>query len=761
MYETQTEIDAFFKCLVQFRPVKQLGKGGFGLALLVYDEVEEAQKVFKLPRDQETTNALIQEGANLRKLEELYHPNIIRLYQLGKVRLTWNDEVQDRYYLNMAYGGTSLRAKLGSLRIESDANGNPVCSGSGRRLPIEVAVRIACDACGGLEAAHGFRGAAIRMLHRDISPDNILIDDETGNARLSDFGLSRVIDRSSAVVSFGGKLPYMALECFRGAACMQSDIYSMGIVLYEMVTGDLPFPTYQDRLDRPARPPRDIDPDIPSQLNDVILHCLENDLKSRYQNAAELLIELRRIQAMLNPIPPRYTSLATLSDGRRLCDDADTGECVAIRLVCTDAPLAEFAHQCSRLEEMGSENIEIPLRHFHNEQFIGIVSRPPRSEELRHRFGKQGATTLDQIRDLCDVAARVCDILQELHNVGLCHGLLNCSSITEDSRGGRLHDLGATPVLRARRVIGKTAESLRGFEAALPFMSPQLLMATRDPIPADDVYSLGCILLFFLTGMEALDEDERVRLIAGGTVIEPNHNARAHNRLIPPNLAATVAKAMYFNPIDRFQKAAEFSVALREIRWPEDSVHGLIEDALAMFSEGGSPKELLEASSYLDQALSVAPGSLDAHAARGKLYFRDGSYRYAVEEFEKVSRVCASHTIFDLLGQSYSKWGQDSRAIEAYRKALEVNEDPGTLDRLGRCLNKAGRHTEAQLVMKRALEVEPDESIRERRRLLLQSWKQGASTPAEKDDDVEDQNTNIQKVFRPRSGEPKRHDESR
>src|SRR5207248_10448744 len=116
MYETQAELDAFFACLFQFHPVRKLGEGAFGIAILVFDDVEQIYKVFKLPRDRRTNDALLEEGANLRKLSELLHPNIIRLYQYGKVRMEWGGQVEDRYYINMAFGGSSLRAQLGPYR---------------------------------------------------------------------------------------------------------------------------------------------------------------------------------------------------------------------------------------------------------------------------------------------------------------------------------------------------------------------------------------------------------------------------------------------------------------------------------------------------------------------------------------------------------------------------------------------------------------------------------------------------------------------
>jgi serine/threonine protein kinase len=745
MYESQAEIDAFFDELIQFRPVRILGAGSFGVAILVYDEVEQNRKVFKLPRDQVTTDALLLEGNNLRRLEELYHPNIIRLYQLGKVRLHWSGEQQDRYYLNMAYGGTSLRHQLGDLHADLDENGNAIYSGSGRRLSVEDAVRIAVDVCDGLEAAHGFRGAPVRMLHRDISPDNILVDEESGVARLSDFGLSRVIDRSTALVSFGGKLLYMSPECARGQASVQSDVYSLGIVLYEMLTGQLPFSGFHARLEGSPRPPRSWFADIPEELNTITMRCLENDLDKRYKSAGELLRELRHVAASLQPIPQRYTKLGSLETAQWLCEDAETGERVAVRIACTTASLVEFAHQCNRLEELNDDRLEIPLRHFQNEQFIGIVSRPPRGRALADFLRPGGCRSLDEIAAICNALAGACEVLEPLHQHDACHGLLSPSCIAIETRGVRLYDLGTNPILRARRIAGSSPESMAYLDKALPYMSPQLIAATRDPSAADDVYSLGAILFNLLSGRAPLDDDERRQLLAGATVVEPGHNLRARNRLVPPALAILVAKSLYFNPQDRFQNAKEFGAALGKIRLLDDCIAAMIQDALEKGRQGG-PSDRLDACQILEEALGIAPGNVHVHRARGELYLLDGAYRYAVEEFEKVSRILPSHGVFDLLGQSYARWNKPEQAIDAYQKAIHHEENMATMDRLARELRKAGRADEAAEMMRRSIDREADPSLKERRRLILRSWESGESSVPQEESDEPDGPTDLAKT---------------
>ena len=745
MYETQAEIDQFFKCLFQFRPLKKLGEGAFGIAILVLDEVEQVRKVFKLPKDKRTTDALCKEGANLVKLSELLHPNIIRLHQFGKVRMEWNGVEEDRYYLNMAFGGSSLRSKLGPLRTELDENGNVKWSGSGSRLPLEEAVRIAVDVCKGLEAAHGFRDASIRMLHRDIKPDNILIDHETGIARLSDFGISRVIDRSSAQVSGAGSYPYMDPECFHSRATVQSDFYSLGVVIYEMVTGELPFSDFKQRLEGPPQPPTEIVPDLDADLEAVVLRTLETELSARYPAAGDLLSDLRKLQAKLNPLPSRYTRISRLDDGRCLSTDEETSQRVAIRLVRTAAPLSEFAHQCNLLESLNLSAVEIPLRQFSNEQFVGIVSREPRGSDLLERYGGKSLESLEKLHELCNTVARVCDLLASLHRAGLCHGFLSPSAIGIEAGEIWLRDSGNGPVLRARRVAGSADESIHDLGPLLPFMSPQMLAASHDPGPADDIYTLGAVLFTLLVGRPPLEQEDRHRLMLGGAVAEPSYNPRNGNPLVPPQVAGLVTKALRFNPHDRPRDMAEMAATFRACRWPQDTVGALIADALQAYPTGCSPAELLKACDRIDLALRIDPGNAEAHFARGVIYFRDGSYRYAVEEFDKVVRIAPSQEALDLLGQSYEAWNrQYERAIEAYGRALAFAECPSILHRLARLLNTTGRQQEAIRTMQRAVECETDESLRQRRLLILKQWTGGqaaavASTELFERDDAEPQ----------------------
>jgi tetratricopeptide (TPR) repeat protein len=232
-----------------------------------------------------------------------------------------------------------------------------------------------------------------------------------------------------------------------------------------------------------------------------------------------------------------------------------------------------------------------------------------------------------------------------------------------------------------------------------------------------------------------LEQEDRHRLMLGGSLAEPAYNPRAGNVLVPPRLAALVSKALRFNPHDRYATATEMAAALRAGRWPQDTVEALAQEALELFPPGAGPAALVQACERLALALQIDPGNPDAHLARGQIYLRDGSYRFAVEEFSKVVRICPSRDVFDWLGQCYERWeGQWARAVAAYEQALGFGDEPAILDRLARALRKLGRPRRAVHVLQRAIACESDESLRQRRLLILEQWHDGTAAGEPEDD---------------------------
>jgi eukaryotic-like serine/threonine-protein kinase len=187
-------------------------------------------------------------------------------------------------------------------------------------VPVRIAVAILCGALQGLHAAHetrGEKGDALGIVHRDISPQNILLGND-GAARLIDFGIAKAMGRvhSSQSGQLKGKLPYMAPEHVRGEATKQSDVFSAGVVLWELIAGRRLFAgeteietftnVLQAEIKAPSKLRRDtmrgaVEPTVARRLDDVILKSLERDVTKRFGTAREFAIALERV------IPPAST----------------------------------------------------------------------------------------------------------------------------------------------------------------------------------------------------------------------------------------------------------------------------------------------------------------------------------------------------------------------------------------------------------------------------------------------------------------------
>lgn len=257
----------------RYRIESMLGEGGMGAVYKAYDRELDRVVALKLLRPGLMTDAsaLQRFKQELLLASKVSHKNILRIHDLG--------DVSGLKFISMAF-------------VEGD-DLHGVLRKSGR-LPIDRAVEITRQLCGALEAAH-----AEGVVHRDLKPHNVLLD-AAGNAYVSDFGLAKSLEAGAVGMTRAGEFlgtpRYMSPEQVEGGKLdHRSDLYSLGLILYEMVTGEVPFTSdstlalmYQ-RVKQKPKDPRKLAPDIPDYLARIILRCLEKDPEKRYQNAREIL----------------------------------------------------------------------------------------------------------------------------------------------------------------------------------------------------------------------------------------------------------------------------------------------------------------------------------------------------------------------------------------------------------------------------------------------------------------------------------------
>jgi len=303
----ETPVEAFTRgsqFAQRYEIIEELGRGGMGKVYRVEDtkiREEIALKLIKpeISMDQKTIERFRNELKTARKIS---HRHVCRMFDMG--------EEKGLHYITMEYvDGEDLKNLIRRVG----------------RLDTDTVIKIGKQICQGLSEAH-----RLGVIHRDLKPSNIMIDRE-GNVRIIDFGIARSL-RTKGLTGSGimiGTPEYMSPEQAEGEEIdNRSDIYSLGVLLYEMITGVLPFSgdsalgvALKHKTEIPPDP-RELNTKVSDELCGVILKCLEKEKEKRFQEVDELLSEFRNIQEGL----PTTTGIRLPQEPPFMREDVETAE---------------------------------------------------------------------------------------------------------------------------------------------------------------------------------------------------------------------------------------------------------------------------------------------------------------------------------------------------------------------------------------------------------------------------------------------------
>jgi serine/threonine protein kinase/Tfp pilus assembly protein PilF len=340
----------------RYEIIEQLGKGGMGIAYRVFDRKLEDEVTLKIikPDIASDPSTVTRFRNELKLARKISHRNVCRMFDF--------DDLDGIFYLTMEYiPGQNLRGLINQMG----------------RVNVGKAVSVGIQICQGLGEAH-----RMGVTHRDLKPSNIMMDKE-GNVRIMDFGIARSMEAKGITGKniIIGTPEYMSPEQVEGLPVDgRSDIYSLGIILFEMLTGRIPFEektplrvALKHKYDSPPDP-RAHNAQLPESLSNLVLKCLEKDRDLRFQNTDSLLSELERIEKELSTAEREKPGEKTVEEDRHLIRNRKFWIYgLAAVLVVTLALVGIFSSKKAQGRVLDSVAV-LPFRNVNNQPEIELLS---------------------------------------------------------------------------------------------------------------------------------------------------------------------------------------------------------------------------------------------------------------------------------------------------------------------------------------------------------------------------------------------------
>lgn len=676
--------------LGHYRIVAKIGAGGMGDVYLARDEHLEREVAVKvLPpgtlADDIARRRFHKEALALSKLN---HPNIATIYDF--------DTQAEVDFLSMEYiDGSPLTTKIAASPLQE-----------------KEILHLAAQIAEGLKAAHQ-KG----IVHRDLKPSNLMVTLE-GRLKILDFGLARDVRPTEETASLTeplgavGTLPYMAPEQLTGEKIdARTDIFALGIVLYEMVCGRTPYPNSQwsllvaDILHFTPPPPRAVNPQLSIGLENIILKCIEKNPDRRYQSVGELLVDLERlISPGTDAVPSGFLSAMWQRRKRATISTLTIAIGVIVTLwIFGSRPALSFAPRDWLLvADFDNQTGETALDRSLNAAFAVTLEQSThanvypriRIKDALKRMGKPDAPVIDESlgREIC-VRENIRGLLTcAISKIGSKYTL---SARLVDPRTGtpvrsyietatnQDHVLDALGHIssRIRRDIGESLASLKKNDRPLPLVTTGSLQALKLYADGNDLWARG-------------KWQEGVNLLRQAVQADPDF-AMAH---------AALGRA-YFSHIynDPKQGREETEKALALANRTTDRERQFIQ---AQFQS--DLKHYDEATGLFQAYLATYPDDWGTRHNFATMLFNANRPQEAVDQFQEVLRI-APHDAgaYINLATTYDKMGDFPNALKAYDSAFKLEPTWITLGNLnqeyGFTLLESGDEAKAREVFAKAM----------------------------------------------------------
>jgi eukaryotic-like serine/threonine-protein kinase len=700
----------------RYRIEALLGQGGMGRVYKAYDKDLDRTVAIKVVRDGAIgeSDALKRFKQELVLASKISHKNILRIHDMG--------DVGGLRFISMAY--------VEGQDLQHIIRDNP-------KMPLERIFNFSRQIAEALAAAH-----AEGVVHRDLKPQNLLVD-KNDQIFVCDFGLAKSFEEGAIGMTrtgaFLGTPRYMSPEQVEGKpADGRADLYAFGLILYEMVIGDVPFTgestlkvMYQ-RIQEKPKSPKLLRPDLPNWLVKIIMRCLERDPNDRYQNAYEILADLQGGQSGSGASRVGVSRIGSGSQSViiQIPEFASrrwvwvVAGVVAVLLLALAIPPVRHLIPGFRVEEQvgtgGAASSGIPP--LSSGRYVAILPLQVLGDQSQLGYLAQGiqealSAKLFQLKGVhvtSSDAASKADPKLPLQKIarslganmlvtGMVQGngdkiriILNLEDVVNNKRAWSqqfdgvpgdlftLEDQIYAQVVSAMDVKTTTEENANA--EARPtdnVASYDFYLRGRNALRVNDAKSIQSALDFF---NQAVKQDPKFALAYTGV-------AQASLRMYGvTNDGFWTQKALA-----AAQQALQLNDKLPEVH----STLGSVYRATGKYSE---------AIAELNRAQALAPNSDEVYWRLGNVYLSKGDMPHAIEAYQKAVQLNPYYWVNEnSLGNAYSQTGDYDKALEAFKQVttLEPDVNAGYLNS-GIVLVQQGKYTEAVPLLQRAVQVEPD-----------------------------------------------------